>query len=41
MVAVPFKELSKISGNVFPLHTTKEKLMDAPAFAWTEMTDLR
>ncbi len=41
MVAVPFNELSKSSGNVFTLHTTKEKLMNAPAFAWTEMTDLR
>lgn len=41
MVAVPFNELSKSSGDVFTLHTTKEKLMNSPAFAWTEMTDLR
>ena len=41
MVAVPFNELSKGSGKAFTLHTTKEKLMNAPTFAWTEMTDLR
>ena len=41
MVVVPFNELSKTSENVFTLNTTKEKLMDAPAFAWAEMTDLR
>ncbi len=41
MVAVPFNELSKSGGNVFTLNTTSDKLMSAPAFSWTEMTDLR
>lgn len=40
MVAVPFNELSKSSGNVFTF-TPQEKLMNAPTFAWTDMTDLR
>jgi len=40
MVAVPFNELSKGSGNAFTLHTTKERLMNAPIFAWKEMNDL-
>ncbi len=41
MVAVPFIELSKSSGNAFTLHSTKEKLLNSPTFKWTEMTDLR
>jgi len=41
MVAVPFNELSKSGGNFFTLHTTKEKLLNSPAFAWTQMNDLR
>lgn len=41
MVAVPFNEFSKSSGNAFTLHATKEKLMSAPTFSWTEMTDLK
>ncbi len=41
MVAVPFNELSRSSGNAFTLHTTSEKLMNAPAFSWTEITNMR
>jgi sporulation protein YlmC with PRC-barrel domain len=41
MVAVPFSELSTEGGDRFTLHTTKEKLMDSPAFAWTDMADHR
>ncbi len=39
MVAVPFSELSKGSRDTFTLQTTKEKLMDSPAFAWTDMAN--
>ena len=39
MVAVPFNELSKGSRNIFTLHTTKEKLMESPAFAWSDVSD--
>jgi sporulation protein YlmC with PRC-barrel domain len=39
MVAVPFGELSKGSGDMFTLHITKEELMDSPAFAWTDMAN--
>ncbi len=38
MVAVPFSELSR-SGHVFTLHTTAEKLVNAPAFSWSETTN--
>jgi sporulation protein YlmC with PRC-barrel domain len=41
MVAVPFSELSKTGENAFTLHTTKEKLMDSPAFTSNDMTDLK
>ncbi len=41
MVVVPFNELSKSGGNVFTLNITSDKLMSAPAFSWTETTDLR
>jgi sporulation protein YlmC with PRC-barrel domain len=39
MVAVPFGELSQGSGDMFTLHITKEKLMDSPVFAWTDMAN--
>ncbi len=39
MVAVPFKELSKESGDTFVLHVTKEKLVDAPAFTWSDVSN--
>ncbi len=38
MVAVPFKELSKESGETFTLHVTKEKLMESPAFTWSDVS---
>jgi sporulation protein YlmC with PRC-barrel domain len=41
MVAVPFSELSKSGGNLFTLHTTKERLLDSPAFTETDITNLR
>jgi sporulation protein YlmC with PRC-barrel domain len=41
MVAVPFGELSKSDRNTFTLKTTKEKLVDSPAFRMTDMTDHR
>ena len=41
MVAVPFSELSKSGGNLFTLHTTKERLLDSPAFTENDMTNLR
>jgi len=40
MVAVPFSELSKSGGNLFTLNTTKERLLDSPAFTETDMTNL-
>ncbi len=39
MVAVPFKELSKGDGNVYTVRVTKEKLLDSPAFAWSDVSD--
>ncbi len=39
MVAVPFKELSKGDGNVYVVHVTKEKLLDSPAFAWSDVSN--
>jgi sporulation protein YlmC with PRC-barrel domain len=39
MVAVPFSELSKSGRNAFTLHTTREKLVNSPAFTETDMTD--
>jgi sporulation protein YlmC with PRC-barrel domain len=39
MVAVPFSELSKGGGDMFTLSTTKEKLVDSPVFAWTDMAN--
>ncbi len=41
MVAVPFSELSKSDRNIFTLHVTKERLLDSPAFTWTDTTDRR
>ncbi|HMK74731.1 MAG TPA: PRC-barrel domain-containing protein, partial [Thermodesulfobacteriota bacterium] len=41
MVAVPFSELSKSGRNLFTLHTTKERLLDSPAFTEIDMTNLR
>jgi sporulation protein YlmC with PRC-barrel domain len=41
MVAVPFRELSRKGGNAFTFHTTKERLLDSPAFTWNDITDLR
>ena len=41
MVAVPFGELSKSDRNTFTLKTTKEKLVDSPAFRMADMTDHR
>ncbi len=41
MAAVPFNELSKSGGNAFTLNATGDKLMNAPAFSWTEITDMR
>ncbi len=41
MVAVPFSELSKSGGSLFTLHTTKERLLDSPAFTENDMTNLR
>jgi sporulation protein YlmC with PRC-barrel domain len=41
MVAVPFSELSKSGGNLSTLNTTKERLLDSPAFTETDMTNLR
>jgi sporulation protein YlmC with PRC-barrel domain len=37
MVAVPFRELSKKGKNAFTLNTTREKLVDSPAFTWSDM----
>lgn len=39
MVAVPFRELSKSDRNTFTLQTTKEKLVDSPAFRMADVTD--
>jgi len=39
MVAVPFKELSKESGDTFTIHVTKEKLLDSPAFTWSDVSN--
>jgi sporulation protein YlmC with PRC-barrel domain len=39
MVAVPFSEFSKGGGDWFTLRTTKEKLLDSPAFTGTDMAD--
>lgn len=39
MVAVPFKELSKGDGNVYTVRVTKEKLLDSPAFVWSDVSD--
>jgi len=41
MVAVPFNELSKSSGNVFTLNTTSDKLVNAPLFSWTETGNMK
>jgi sporulation protein YlmC with PRC-barrel domain len=41
MVAVPFSELSKSGGNLFTLNTTKERLLNSPAFTETDITNLR
>lgn len=41
MVAVPFSELSKSGGNLFTLHTTKERLLGSPAFTENDITNLR
>jgi len=39
MVAVPFNELSSESGAMLAIHTSKEKLLDSPAFAWDDMAN--
>jgi sporulation protein YlmC with PRC-barrel domain len=39
MVAVPFNGLSKGSGNIFTLHVTKERLLDSPAFTWSDVSN--
>ena len=41
MVAVPFSELDRSAGNVFALNITKERLLSAPTFAWTDIGDRR
>jgi sporulation protein YlmC with PRC-barrel domain len=42
MVAVPFSELSRRSGNVYVLNTTKDKLASAPTFdRHTDMNNIR
>ena len=39
MVAVPFNELSSEGGEMLTLHTSKEELLDSPAFTWGDMTN--
>jgi len=39
MVAVPFNELSRGSGNIFALHVTKERLLDSPDFTWSDISN--
>jgi sporulation protein YlmC with PRC-barrel domain len=41
MVAVPFGALSKKGDRLFALDTTKERLVEAPAFTWSDVTDLQ
>jgi sporulation protein YlmC with PRC-barrel domain len=41
MVAVPFRTLSKKGRDLFALDTTKEKLVEAPAFTWSDVTHQR
>jgi sporulation protein YlmC with PRC-barrel domain len=37
MVAVPFNELSSEGGGMLAIRTSKEKLLDSPAFTWDDM----
>jgi len=40
MVAVPFRDLSKKSENLFVLRETKDQILAAPAFSWDNSNDL-
>jgi sporulation protein YlmC with PRC-barrel domain len=41
MVAVPFGALSKKGEHLFALDTTKERLVEAPPFTWSDVTNLQ